>query len=45
MSNYILYPIVALGGINSAEFPAYDLPASDIYDYAKVVGVATINLW
>lgn len=30
---------------NSDEFPAFDLPTSDIYDYALVVGVATINLW
>lgn len=30
---------------NSKEYPAYDLPASDVYDYAIVVGVATINLW
>lgn len=27
------------------KYPAYDLNANEIYDYAKVVGVATINLW
>ena len=30
---------------NGEEYPPFDLPVSDIYDYAKVVGVATINLW
>jgi phage repressor protein C with HTH and peptisase S24 domain len=30
---------------NSDEYPPFELNASDIYDYAKVVGVATINLW
>lgn len=30
---------------NAEEYPAFDLQASDIYEYAKVVGVATINLW
>lgn len=30
---------------NSDEYPAYDLNANEIYDYAIVVGVATINLW
>lgn len=27
------------------DYPAYDLPTSEIYDYAIVVGVATINIW
>lgn len=30
---------------NDEEYPPFDLPVNDIYDYAKVVGVATINLW
>lgn len=30
---------------NSEEFPPYDLDVNEIYDYAIVVGVATINLW
>lgn len=30
---------------NGEEYPPFDLPVNDIYDYAKVVGVATINLW
>lgn len=30
---------------NSEEYPAFDLEVNEIYDYAKVVGVATINLW
>lgn len=30
---------------NADEYPPYDLPTTDIYDYAIVVGVATINLW
>lgn len=30
---------------NSEENPAFELPITDIYDYAIVVGVATINLW
>lgn len=30
---------------NSEEFPPYDLNVNEIYDYAIVVGVATINLW
>lgn len=30
---------------NADEYPPFDLSAQDIYDYAKVVGVATINLW
>lgn len=30
---------------NSDEFPPYDLNVNEIYDYAIVVGVATINLW
>lgn len=30
---------------NADEFPPFDLSGNEIYDYAKVVGVATINLW
>lgn len=30
---------------NGEEFPPFDLNVNEIYDYAKVVGVATINLW
>lgn len=30
---------------NSDEFPPYDISVEEIYDYAKVVGVATVNLW
>ena len=30
---------------NSEEFPPYDLDVNEIYDYAIVVGVTTINLW
>lgn len=30
---------------NSEEFPPYDLDVNEIYDYAIVVGVATLNLW
>lgn len=30
---------------NSEEFPAYELSVNEIYDYAIVVGVTTINLW
>lgn len=30
---------------NGEEYPPFDLPVNDIYDYAKVLGVATINLW
>lgn len=30
---------------NSEEFPPFDLNVNEIYDYAIVVGVATINLW
>ena len=31
--------------VNGEEYPPFDLPVNDIYDYAKVLGVATINLW
>jgi hypothetical protein len=30
---------------NSEDFPPFDLPYNEIFDYAVVVGVATINLW
>jgi len=30
---------------NSEEFPPYDLDVNEIYDYAIVVGVASINIW
>lgn len=30
---------------NADEFPPYELSVNEIYDYAIVVGVATINLW
>ena len=30
---------------NSDEYPPFDLPYNEIFDYAIVVGVATINLW
>ena len=30
---------------NDEEYPAYELSVNEIYDYAIVVGVATINLW
>lgn len=30
---------------NADEFPPFDLNVEEIYDYAIVVGVATINLW
>lgn len=30
---------------NSEDFPPFDLPYNEIFDYAIVVGVATINLW
>jgi phage repressor protein C with HTH and peptisase S24 domain len=30
---------------NDEEYPAFELAADEVYDYAKVVGVATINLW
>lgn len=30
---------------NSDEFPPFDINVDEIYDYAIVVGVATINLW
>jgi transcriptional regulator with XRE-family HTH domain len=30
---------------NDSEFPSFDLPTADIYDYAIVVGVANISVW
>lgn len=30
---------------NAEEYPAFNLNVNEIYDYAIVVGVATINLW
>lgn len=30
---------------NNEEYPTYELSVNEIYDYAIVVGVATINLW
>jgi SOS-response transcriptional repressor LexA len=30
---------------NADEYPPFELSVNEIYDYAKVVGVATINLW
>ena len=37
-------PSVAREEIDS-EFPSFDLPTADIYDYAIVVGVANICVW
>lgn len=30
---------------NADEYPPFELSVNEIYDYAIVVGVATINLW